>query len=317
MVAPRSNALDSILNHQFDDVLPYIYCCKGRFNKCDMYYEKRPSDNGRNYEVTPPGIHILKLTIMFVLCMCIICIACVYGDPHIVTLDGYKYTFNGKGEFTLIETPGDRFTLQARMVEATGVGGGAVEATVFSALVAKQNDSDTVQLELSRRGIDARVNGMRVDFEDVVQQSFNNVTLFDVGNKTIEAIFSSGILISAKEENGIISVLLVSLSNSYLGITRGLMGIFNGDTSDDLIPKGSSEPISLNSSLETIHRLFGITCKSIVNGILKLGLYQFWHQYWAWPMPAFLGSIPQVNIVLYNENIHSRKISWSLHADFL
>ena len=175
-------------------------------------------------------------------------------------MDIAKYTFNGKGEFTLIETPDDQFTLQARMIEATGVGGDTVEATVFSALVGKQNDSDTVQLELSRRGIDARVNGMRVDFEDVAQQSFNNVTLFDVGNRTIEAIFSSGVLISAKEENGIISVLLVSLSNSYVGSTSGLMGIFNGDTSDDLIPKESSEPIPLNSSLETIHNSFGITC---------------------------------------------------------
>ena len=150
------------------------------------------------------------------------------------------------------------------MIEATGASGDNVQATVFSALVGKQNDSDAVQLELSRRGIDARVNGMRVDFEEIAEQSFNNVTLFDVGNRTIEAIFSSGVLMSAKEENGIISVLLVSLSNSYLGSTRGLMGIFNGNTSDDLIPKGSSEPISLNSSLEIIHRSFGITCNGLI-----------------------------------------------------
>ena len=26
------------------------------------------------------------------------------GDPHLVTLDGHKYTFNGRGEFTLTET---------------------------------------------------------------------------------------------------------------------------------------------------------------------------------------------------------------------
>ena len=55
MIAPRSNSLDSIINHQFDDVLPYIYCCKSRFSKCDMYYKKRPSDNGRDYVVFPPG----------------------------------------------------------------------------------------------------------------------------------------------------------------------------------------------------------------------------------------------------------------------
>ena len=77
-------------------------------------------------------------------------LACVYGDPHIVTLDGFKYTFNGKGEFTLIETPNNRFTLQARMIEAASDGGNAVQATVFSAIVGKQNDSDSVQLELSR-----------------------------------------------------------------------------------------------------------------------------------------------------------------------
>jgi len=107
--------------------------------------------------------------------------ACVYGDPHIVTLDGHKYTFNGKGEFTLIETPDNRFILQARMIEATNEGGEAVQATVFSAIVGKQNDCDAVQFELSRRGIDARINGMRVDFEDVKEQKFNNVTVFDVG----------------------------------------------------------------------------------------------------------------------------------------
>ena len=109
------------------------------------------------------------------------------------------------------------------MIEATGADGDAVQATVFSAIVGKQNDSDAVQFELSRRGIDTRINGSRVDFEDVKEQKFNNVTVFDVGNKTVEAIFSSGVLISAKEENGIISVLLVSLSNSYVGLTRGLM----------------------------------------------------------------------------------------------
>jgi len=187
--------------------------------------------------------------------------ACVYGDPHIVTLDEHKYTYTGNGEFTLMETPDNRLILKARRREATNEGGEAVQATVFSAIVGKQNDSDAVQFELSRRGIDTRINGMRVDFEDVKEQKFNNVTVFDVGNKTVEAIFSSGILISAKEENGIISVLLVSLSNSYVGSTSGLMGIFNGDTSDDLIPKGSTEPLPLNSSFETIHNSFGITCK--------------------------------------------------------
>ena len=68
---------------------------------------------------------------------------CIYGDPHIVTTDGLKYTFNGKGEFILIETMDKGFTLQGRMIEAIDEFGSVAAATVFSAIVGKQNDSDT------------------------------------------------------------------------------------------------------------------------------------------------------------------------------
>ena len=41
--------------HQFHDVLPFIFCCKGLFSDCSAYYEKRPSDNGDGYDLIPPG----------------------------------------------------------------------------------------------------------------------------------------------------------------------------------------------------------------------------------------------------------------------
>lgn len=63
-------------------------------------------------------------------------------------------------------------------------------------------------------------------------------------------------------ENDIISVVLVSLPVSYKGITQGLMGNYNGNTSDDLIPQGGGAAIPVESSLKDIHELFGITCKS-------------------------------------------------------
>ena len=187
----------------------------------------------------------------------------MYGDPHIVTLDGLKYTFNGKGEFTLIETPNGRFTLQARMVEATDGGGNNVQATVFSAVVAKQNDSDTVQFEVSRRGLDALVNGRRIVLTDVPQQEFTNVIVTDKGNRTISAQFLDGAFVEVREENGIISVLLVNLPDSLRGVTRGLMGNFNGNPSDDLIPKSGGEPLSVGSSMQEIHQQFGVTCEFI------------------------------------------------------
>ena len=38
-----------------------------------------------------------------------------------MTLDLHKYTFNGKGEFVLIETNDESFTLQGRMIEVNSI----------------------------------------------------------------------------------------------------------------------------------------------------------------------------------------------------
>ena len=188
--------------------------------------------------------------------------ACVYGDPHTVTLDGHMYTFNGKGEFILIETDCNRFTLQGRMTEAMNAGQIAVSATVFSALAGKEDYSDIVQFELnSTNQVVSLVNGELVDFEELSEQDFNNVTVTDLGSNKLAATFSSGVYLDVKEENGFLSTVIVSLPISFQGTTRGLMGLFNGDTSDDLIPRYSTEPIPINSSIEAIHESFGITCK--------------------------------------------------------
>ena len=187
-----------------------------------------------------------------------------FGDPHLVTLDGYKYTFNGKGEFILVETTDEGFILQGRMVEQPRsndsnqtISGG----TVFGAFVAKENNSDTVQFEINQQGLVALVNGDLVDFGMVVSQRFANVTVSDNGNGTLAADFTSGNSIQVTERNGIISDILITISNKYFNRTRGLLGQFNGDTTDDLHPANSSVPLPLNSSPEMIHYGFGLTCE--------------------------------------------------------
>ena len=185
--------------------------------------------------------------------------AWMFGDPHIVTLDGLRYTFNGRGEFTLIETTDDSFTLQGRMVQATNVNGTQVAATVFSAIAAKQDDSDTVQFVLSRRGLDILVNGTRI--EDVTAIPYNGVNIVVQENSTFGAIFSSGAYVEVREENGISLSVVVSLPNSFRGKTRGLMGTYNGNTSDDLLPQSGTSPIPHSSSIQQIHDQFGTTCE--------------------------------------------------------
>ena len=190
------------------------------------------------------------------------CIACVYGDPHIVTLDGFKYTFNGLGEFVLIEMSGDRFSLQGRMVQAVDNEGVPISATVFSAIAGKELYSDTVQFELANNDdIDVLINGELLDFDGLPEQQFNNVSIRS-GESSATAVFSSGVYVEVRAANGILSTLLVSLADSYRSQTSGLMGNYNGDMSDDLRPRGAPVSIPLTSSLMDIHNLFGVTCKS-------------------------------------------------------
>ena len=75
--------------------------------------------------------------------MCYICIiACVYvysvarifGDPHIVTIDGRRYTFNGLGEYVLLRT--NNFEFQGRTTLAPNS-----NATIFSAFALRENDN--------------------------------------------------------------------------------------------------------------------------------------------------------------------------------
>ena len=185
------------------------------------------------------------------------------GDPHIFTLDGLKYTFNGRGEFVLLEHVDDIFVLQGRMENI--IGQMVISATVFSAIVGKQNDSDAVQFEINQQfnGIDVIVDGQLINMEGLYEISFNNVTVFNFGNNSYAARFSTGCFIQVREENGFISVLTVALPDSFKGNTRGLMGNYNGDMTDDLMPRNSTDPLHHNASLHDIHYQFGITCEAI------------------------------------------------------
>ena len=125
--APGGGTVDRVspgkskVDHFLEDVLPFLWCCTGLFSNCrDTYYRFRPSDDGSRYMPALPGekvyyiAHVCKLPFMYKHAL-----ACVFGDPHLITLDLHKYTFNGYGEYMLIETVDNSFTLQGRMVEAS------------------------------------------------------------------------------------------------------------------------------------------------------------------------------------------------------
>ena len=63
------------------------------------------------------------------------CIARGWGDPHITTIDGRRYTFNGLGEYVLLRTNNSNFEFQGRTELAPNSA-----ATVFSAFALREGD---------------------------------------------------------------------------------------------------------------------------------------------------------------------------------
>ena len=57
-----------------------------------------------------------------------------FGDPHITTLDGFTYTFNGIGEYVLVRSMDDDIEFQGRTAEVGNSG-----ATAFSAIAIGHN----------------------------------------------------------------------------------------------------------------------------------------------------------------------------------
>ncbi|PIK37384.1 putative sushi domain-containing protein 2-like, partial [Apostichopus japonicus] len=83
------------LSHLLIDVFPYYHCCLRSDTKTCNYFRKlRPAPDCAGYVAPTIGL-------------------CT-GDPHILTFDGNMYTFNGLGEFQMVEV-GDRdVVLQSR-----------------------------------------------------------------------------------------------------------------------------------------------------------------------------------------------------------
>ncbi|XP_070549897.1 mucin-like protein [Ptychodera flava] len=211
-----------------DDILPRYYCCEASEDEafCDKYKEKRPADSCGDYIAPTTGW-------------------CV-GDPHLDTLDGVRYTFNGLGEYTLVDVDNGKFKLQGRTEQALYSNLTETLATIFSGFAAKQDDSNTIELRSNVNNTEhiVLVDGQKLDAsllsEDPYDTGLTNVKLTkvkDASNESrIVAIFSSGISVSVGfEENFVQYVMdfILSVPQSYKGMTKGLLGVWNDDTSDD------------------------------------------------------------------------------------
>ncbi|CAF4397133.1 unnamed protein product, partial [Didymodactylos carnosus] len=153
--APTGSLLQ-ILKHHRVDVAPFYWCCKGggqASELCQLYFEKRPAGKCEN-EILPIP-------------------AGGNGDPHFLTLDGTNYTFNGYGEYVLLNIE-NILEVQVRLAP---IASDELEnqATSIVAFVIKNKNYARVQFELfqSLKLVEIRVNNRLIE-SSIFQTSHNN-----------------------------------------------------------------------------------------------------------------------------------------------
>ncbi|XP_030844885.1 fibrillin-1 isoform X2 [Strongylocentrotus purpuratus] len=171
------------------------------------------------------------------------------GDPHFVTFDGRMYSFNGFGEYIMMQyNNNDPFVLQTRTGVAFRNGEPVNTGTVFTGFAATQGitnvsftlNDDRTELLLSVNQTSVDISTLEADGYDSADPTFNlhsddeaaesetaiivTFKLPDIPSSGLRVVFRTGIL----------------LGNSFVpreyatgGIGNGLFGLMNGDKNDD------------------------------------------------------------------------------------
>ncbi len=187
------------------------------------------NDDGRP-PVIPPGVE-----------------ADVFGDPHIVTLDGLGYDFQAVGEYILVEStiPSDPrdFQVQVRFEPLEGsdlvsvttrmsvdVGGKTIEIDALGASPILVDGVPITAQEIAVGAVDVDGDGTYDIFLDE-----NQSEMFIVLNDLNEQLM-------VKNMDGVLNicVFLSDEAGGHANNVRGLMGNANGDTADDLTTRDGS-----------------------------------------------------------------------------
>ena len=124
-----------------------------------------------------------------------------------ITLDGFQYTYNGAGEYVILNGLDGEFILQARTEPVERSDGGTPVGTAFTALAMRMRNSDTIEIQRSTfRGLTILVNGARLSLPELTEMGFNNVIVSSLGNSTASVLFKGGLTIQAQNRNNFILI---------------------------------------------------------------------------------------------------------------
>ncbi|KAL5014539.1 hypothetical protein ScPMuIL_008809 [Solemya velum] len=238
------------LSYFVQEMGPYLQCCQFSDRYCGFFFDARAPSSCAGY--VPPIPSVGK------------------GDPHIRTFDGQDYTFNGVGEFILMEDISGQMQVQVRAEQYVNDNGNYSRILYCLPVLPqkeRRNMSDTVEVRLnSIRVVDVLINGVIVEMDGTEPDStvpFNGgYTTFENipdGSKVITvALTDVAVSLRIEAKNRMLNIMPSIGSKFFEGKMRGLLGNYDGDLSNDFLPRvGPMTPS--NSSSTDIHYDFGMT----------------------------------------------------------
>uniref|UniRef100_H2ZSP3 Uncharacterized protein n=1 Tax=Latimeria chalumnae TaxID=7897 RepID=H2ZSP3_LATCH len=165
-----------------------------------------------------------------------------FGDPHITTLDNVLYTFNGLGEFIIVNVKDENDTTIFRFQGRTGRAGvnGTSQATNFISLVALIDNGTKIQWNL----YDENSTVILIDdMEFTLPENstyINKVTLEKTDKNETKASFEGGISVTVSARKGALN-FVATFDEKYKNKTEGLLGVFNDDRTDDFLSANGTQ----------------------------------------------------------------------------
>ncbi|XP_036593498.1 sushi domain-containing protein 2 [Trichosurus vulpecula] len=222
------------LSHWLYDVISFYYCCLWSQN-CQVYLDVRPSSDCRTYQPS----HL----------------ASAFGDPHFVTFDGIHFTFNGRGEYVLVQSDLTKLMIQGRTQPALMSSGAQASATGLSAVVVKENTSDVVEVRLgglSGETLEVLLNQEILKFSEQSWLDLKDMFLSVSGSQNVSVMLGSGAGVEIQAQEHFLSVNIL-LPEKFINHSQGLLGTLNNIPSDDftlrnktvLSPQIASQPHEL------------------------------------------------------------------------
>ncbi|XP_050174547.1 sushi domain-containing protein 2 [Myiozetetes cayanensis] len=199
-------------SHWLYDVISFYYCCLWSDN-CQFYMRRRPSSDCRTYR--PPRA------------------ASAFGDPHFLTFDGLNFTFNGLGEYVLLESDLTSLRVQGRTQQGRLPNGTGAQGTGLSAVAMQENNSDVIEVRYSEDlNLEVLLNQKVLNFSEQTWMDLKGLFLYSTPDQNITVMFSSGSGVEIRGKGGFLS-LTVLLPEKFMNHTQGLFGVMNGNTEDE------------------------------------------------------------------------------------